>query len=266
VLKLHGGTSDEAGACRNVPTFCQSKMTSDFVLQTRILDESSVLSLRGILVDQIMLVGPVFTRALMSDPSALAEAIRWGVTHGLRHNTVANLQMADLALCLTCGSNMTNRDAELDPTHAQTFELYLQHLPSRPNGGLRHEIQRRLPYSWREGKPPPSDYWHHLWGKAMNRRFFVTRLGMIGMGPPETKADDRVCMLYGGEMPFLLRPRGPDFELVGDAYVRARGVSCNGKTWSAAREQHATAGDGHCNGLAAAASQAGGADQWFEIV
>ncbi|KAL8806240.1 MAG: hypothetical protein Q9200_005128 [Gallowayella weberi] len=55
VLKLHGETSDESGACYNVLNFNRSTMGTSFGLQTKILDESLILSLRGLTIDTISL-------------------------------------------------------------------------------------------------------------------------------------------------------------------------------------------------------------------
>lgn len=64
-----------------------------------------------------------------------------------------------------------------------------------------------------------------------SRRFFVTRAGRMGLGPPQTRVDDQIFLLDGGHYPFLLRPAGgsslddhDDIEefhkLVGHCYVQ----------------------------------------------
>lgn len=65
------------------------------------------------------------------------------------------------------------------------------------------------------------------------RRFFTTRGGYIGIGPPQTLPGDEVFVLFGGGSPYVLRPlRGranslsaqrskslPYYNLIGDCYV-----------------------------------------------
>ncbi|KAK8041283.1 heterokaryon incompatibility protein-domain-containing protein [Apiospora phragmitis] len=53
------------------------------------------------------------------------------------------------------------------------------------------------------------------------RRFFVTEQGHMGIGPPTLKTGDEVCVLLGGEVPFVLRPVGErgTFKLVGQCYT-----------------------------------------------
>ena len=220
VLKLHGDTLDESGACRNVLLFNQSTMSASFKLQTRILKESLKLSLRGLTIDTIPFLGPMFTIELFKNPSKLAEAVRWCVQHGPDEFPQEDgTYMKELAICLTCGSNKFNEDVELDEAHTQAFRLFLEeyrHHSTTYDFKTSGKLNRFLPWVSSQDRPV---YWHHLWTKALNRRFFVTATGMMGMGPLATKAEDLICVLYGSEAPFILRPLGHEYELIGDAYV-----------------------------------------------
>ena len=55
--------------------------------------------------------------------------------------------------------------------------------------------------------------------RSTNRRMVVSRKGYLGLVPFETERDDLVCVLLGGEMPFILRPKGNYYTLVGECYV-----------------------------------------------
>ncbi|KAF2733110.1 hypothetical protein EJ04DRAFT_565389 [Polyplosphaeria fusca] len=52
-----------------------------------------------------------------------------------------------------------------------------------------------------------------------NRPLFVTASGHLGLGPSDTAAGDRLCILAGHKMPVLLRPKGEKYTFVGDCYV-----------------------------------------------
>lgn len=54
---------------------------------------------------------------------------------------------------------------------------------------------------------------------SMNRSFFTTKRGLMGLGPNALLADDVVCVFLGGIVPFVLRPGQGRYQLVGDAYV-----------------------------------------------
>jgi hypothetical protein len=56
-------------------------------------------------------------------------------------------------------------------------------------------------------------------GASTNRIFARTKKGYYVLGPKVMKEGDVVCVLFGGKMPFVLRPWGPYFLLVGECYV-----------------------------------------------
>ncbi|KAH7092285.1 heterokaryon incompatibility protein-domain-containing protein [Paraphoma chrysanthemicola] len=51
------------------------------------------------------------------------------------------------------------------------------------------------------------------------RRVFWTSNGSLGLGPQCMRADDIVVVLYGGNTPYVLRPRGDKYLFLGEAYV-----------------------------------------------
>jgi hypothetical protein len=55
----------------------------------------------------------------------------------------------------------------------------------------------------------------------LKRRSFETRSGMLGLGPLATATDDIVVVLFGGTVPFVLRPDADKqrYRLVGECYV-----------------------------------------------
>jgi len=55
--------------------------------------------------------------------------------------------------------------------------------------------------------------------KIKYRRMILTRMGYLGLAPPETEKEDLVCVLLGGDMPFVLRPKGSWHTFVGECYV-----------------------------------------------
>jgi hypothetical protein len=51
------------------------------------------------------------------------------------------------------------------------------------------------------------------------RKRLVTTSGMRGIGPGAMEVGDRVCVLYGANMPFLLRPQEDAYFLIGECYI-----------------------------------------------
>lgn len=54
---------------------------------------------------------------------------------------------------------------------------------------------------------------------VLGRRFFITRKGRIGLGPPEIQLGDRVVVLKGCSVPLILRIEGNHMVVVGESYV-----------------------------------------------
>ncbi|KAF4439784.1 Heterokaryon incompatibility 6 OR allele [Fusarium acutatum] len=50
-------------------------------------------------------------------------------------------------------------------------------------------------------------------------RLFKTASKDFGVGPVDMKIGDKVCVLFGGEVPFILRPKGDGYFVVGECYV-----------------------------------------------
>ena len=54
---------------------------------------------------------------------------------------------------------------------------------------------------------------------ALGRTLFVTVHGMLGLGPHGTRKGDAVTILFGTQVPLILRSTGDAYSYVGDAYV-----------------------------------------------
>lgn len=54
---------------------------------------------------------------------------------------------------------------------------------------------------------------------CLNRRFFITSSGRLGVGPRWTRKGDLVCVLLGGGVPYVLSPKGKYHTFIGESYV-----------------------------------------------
>ncbi|RFN46935.1 heterokaryon incompatibility protein-domain-containing protein [Fusarium flagelliforme] len=59
----------------------------------------------------------------------------------------------------------------------------------------------------------------HLDTAHQRRLFFSKDLAYIGLGPKILQKNDIICFLFGGATPFILRPSGSNYRLVGECYV-----------------------------------------------
>lgn len=101
-----------------------------------------------------------------------------------------------------------------NPSH-ENFAAYVQQLmelsghPPVHYLGLQEEAKTGNWYAWedmaRDG----------CWGRS----FFRTKGGYMGLGPQILQPGDFVCVLAGGEVPFILRPDHDYYKLVGECYL-----------------------------------------------
>ncbi|MCJ1238061.1 hypothetical protein MMC14_006049 [Varicellaria rhodocarpa] len=54
---------------------------------------------------------------------------------------------------------------------------------------------------------------------AQNRQFCASEKNYMGWAPPDAQVGDLICVLLGGRVPFLLRPHGNMFRLIGELYI-----------------------------------------------
>lgn len=54
--------------------------------------------------------------------------------------------------------------------------------------------------------------------ECRHRRLFITTQGYIGLAPEAAREGDFVCVLLGGDVPFILRPSNSNYLLIGESY------------------------------------------------
>ncbi|PMD21174.1 hypothetical protein NA56DRAFT_556793, partial [Hyaloscypha hepaticicola] len=54
---------------------------------------------------------------------------------------------------------------------------------------------------------------------CVNRTFFISKSGYMGMGPKGLTVGDLICLVLGCEVPLLLRKNGDHYLLVGECFV-----------------------------------------------
>ena len=59
----------------------------------------------------------------------------------------------------------------------------------------------------------------NLHRRTVRRCLVTTRKEYLALAPQETERGDLLCVLYGGQLPLVLRQSGSCFELIGEAYV-----------------------------------------------
>jgi hypothetical protein len=117
---------------------------------------------------------------------------------------------------LTAGLGSTSIIATKNASfHADALCWFAQHTPQLLPGA---SISQRL--KWSITQRPDSGRFHEAFVRAcVDRRFFVTRSGSMGVGPDSMMEGDVIAILFGGMVPYLLRSIGSGYKFVGECYV-----------------------------------------------
>lgn len=119
-----------------------------------------------------------------------------------------------LSFVLTAGLDQDQRKASKNSTSFKAdFTAYLDRLSEVAENGTQLCEDK--------GAEERGDWFNYetlIRNKCYNRTLFSTRKGYLGLGPDCHKGD-LVCLMFGGEVPFVLRPKDGYYQLVGDAYV-----------------------------------------------
>lgn len=70
------------------------------------------------------------------------------------------------------------------------------------------------------------------WAYLVNRRLARTDVGHIALCPKETAVKDRLVLLQGSDVPFILRPIGDRWQIVGECYAH---LLMDGSAWDESR-------------------------------
>ena len=134
----------------------------------------------------------------------------------LRHTSFAELSAATRQT--TAKSRAISHHGVLEAASLTGKSLRGALLETLTAGRLTHisNASYRLLDSW---------YYQHKMSVALGacygRRYFVTENGHMGIGPAAMRDGDVVCILFGGCVPYILRPTDADglYKLVGESYV-----------------------------------------------
>jgi hypothetical protein len=136
-----------------------------------------------------------------SDPSAAS-----------RYEDVPGTFVQTLTAGLGSASISATKNASF---HADALSWFAQHTPQLLPGA---SISQRL--KWSITQRLDSGRFHEAFVRAcVDRRFFVTRNGLMGVGPDGMKEGDVIAILFGGMVPYLLRSTDSGYKFVGECYV-----------------------------------------------
>lgn len=197
------------------PKFRATGDTTPFI---DISADCRTLTVKGLLLQTIISVGEV---VLGGDPET-SPAYQGGegrrifkAWHWLVENSIAdpypNGQSRHEAFWRTLITDIIPKnDAAAKEAMEESFELFLN--PPR-------DVSRNLDeYLTSEAVRKSLEFQGSLSIAIQERRLFVTREGYIGLALEDAEVGDCVCLVWGAEVPFVLRKVDGQYKLIGECY------------------------------------------------
>jgi hypothetical protein len=197
-----------------------SKAGASGGMRPQVADEilsQDVLRVRGMLVSEVMAVGPSFTPALIAKDEDLAMAIRtsWDLVSDLHASTTGDELLDRLLITLCSGTEGSQSIREGNPSLRASLDAYMSTygkleagVDTKANIDCNDESNKR--------RQLLSSVVHE---RSVNRCIFVATNGTMGSGPPGVRPGDAIVIIFGAIVPHILRKHGTKFKLIGDAYV-----------------------------------------------
>ncbi|KAF2692280.1 HET-domain-containing protein [Lentithecium fluviatile CBS 122367] len=183
--------------------------------------DAKTLCLKGVVVDVLREVG---ARIPFSDLHASEPVLRGLVEWCLRDD----VEVDTLAATLTAGRDSSGHIIEDPEAHLADVLALLVDLGIRDATVLHDQassLRRLAPRRGDAGRAKEA-----VWRYSCYRAPFRTEHGRLGLGPGGARVGDKVVVLWGGQVPFVLREEGQSesergvWRFVGEAYLN--GVMC----------------------------------------
>ncbi|SMR58274.1 unnamed protein product [Zymoseptoria tritici ST99CH_1E4] len=181
-------------------------------------NEPGILVLPGLEICRIVEVSALFDSSTSQDLALLqAEAIAsWFETattmlqdHGIVGSTAADATAARIIVADNLDTPTQCPEGSFDRLVA--LLQHVQHHPSAAAFGNRDSADASL----REA----SKFCDKIIVACQMRRLAIMRNGTAGLVPKLVQPSDRVVMIHGSNMPFVIRPCGEEYLLLGDCYL-----------------------------------------------
>jgi hypothetical protein len=176
----------------------------------------NVLLLKGIVVDEVL---QTTITCLGSTWASNEEFHKWLVSVkgiAMSHSNVANQEELCLAIAFTLVSGDTHSGKRARSEDLQILVDYLKSSTMSDDDRASDSARIKKGFDFERAASMKNASYV---GCCMERRFFVTGTGSMGIGPRCMQPKDVVTVLREGRKPFILRKKGDGYWLLGEAYV-----------------------------------------------
>ncbi|OCK74060.1 HET-domain-containing protein [Lepidopterella palustris CBS 459.81] len=199
--------------------------------------DNTILHVVGKQVDSIDVLGrePTFTKTIavfeinMPKISEIKQSYRWlqecqDLSRDA-HGTLTTERYSELCRTLTCG--LTDEAFPMPAQYPEYFAKYFDFMSSASERFQEYLLEAQTTVHGIRGLDESIPHFREFavveasldrWSST--RRFSVTRKGRLACVPKDSEEGDVICILFGGEVPYVLRPTSDGFHaVVGECYV-----------------------------------------------
>ncbi|KAK6393476.1 hypothetical protein LTR65_002348 [Meristemomyces frigidus] len=177
-----------------------------------------VLPLSGISVDSVNGSTVVMTRETLLDlhelSALLVQISELATKAKMVSENTANSSVVGETLAAGRGSSFGLRSSE---EILQGYDAFRDYILDRREYPPALGKVREADDQAKRARP----YYDSMYNACYDRQFFTTHNGNIGLGPPGLQLGDLVTVLQGGKWPFILRPAGDSYKMIGVAYIHS---------------------------------------------
>ncbi|KAG9187586.1 hypothetical protein G6011_05457 [Alternaria panax] len=178
-------------------------------------DNADTLSLKGIEFDHVAAYGHKLASYGFGYVTYQEEVdfvkMAWGL---VQPSDPSSASYANRTLMRRFIQTLTAGQGHVPDFFGHALRWFAQHTQIHHITSLLQRISRSPKQSADSGR------FHEAFVRAcVDRRFFVTRNGLMGIGPDAMKEGDVVAILIGGRVPYVVQPVGRGHMLVGECYV-----------------------------------------------
>ncbi|KAF2491003.1 HET-domain-containing protein [Lophium mytilinum] len=174
-------------------------------------DNPNWLRLKGVEVDVVTTALPYFPFCdLIDAESKLVNWVKSAASKGDTAEMIANT--------LTAGRCEHGWLLDDDDRHIGDFIAFLDEQdPDWVKENWPDDYPRLLEIASDHGNPDRGK--EALWRYSCYRTPFHTKKGKLGLGPGTLQNDDIICVLFGAQVPFVIRPEGDYYRFIGECYI-----------------------------------------------
>ena len=178
-------------------------------------DNSAILSLEGIDVDHVAAYGHKLASYGFGYVTYQEEIdfvnMAWGLVEPSETASASNADKAVIRRFIQTLTAGQNNDPDF---FGHALSWFAQHTQISRIASLLQRMPRASKQSADSGR------FHEAFVRAcVDRRFFMTRNGLMGIGPDAMKEGDIIAILFGGSVPYVVRTMDQNHKLVGECYV-----------------------------------------------